>query len=493
MQKLIGISAISAILILSIGILPPPQQENDVITYQNQDLGYDTLDDYYDNLEEFDINNLQEIELSIIETERVFTESDQSLIERFLDENDLPSSSEKLAIEVQTVLFDSDQKQYPSSNIIGIPELSVYDEQNRLLDLGTIQTSFLAITANTEKSFTLDGTVKFYLDDTLITTKRIYGSDTNTQNHELALVDSLPNTSFDRPKAFTFTLSDEGRDWQDESEHIYRVVLTQINAQVDSDNDFKSFSWTGENVVYDLKVKVDEAKKVILDENNSAIQIFKNNNTLQLCGKGSSHEVPYAGVIRHYADPPDVIIRNLDGDILLDVKFFPNETNPQFSGKHAYGQLWGASSCSEVFTGIPRGADLTIELNFGQYMAYQDKIFNFQTPTSQKNYFINADFTESPQTACYSWRGGIQCDTPKNSGSITSTTTNILQDVIEWQIACEQRNVDAITRTSGNYIWQMEKTADTQEICDGNVIRDLNEPFLLEPSNLGFSSKIWNP
>ena len=159
MQKLIGISAISAILILSIGILPPPQQENEINTTYTQEIKE------FDNLEEFDINNLQEIEFSIIETERIFTESNDSLITRFLDENDLPSSSEKLAIEVQTVLFDSDQNQYPSSTIIGIPELSVTDEQGRLLDLGTIQTSFLAITANTEQSFNLDGTVKFYLDD----------------------------------------------------------------------------------------------------------------------------------------------------------------------------------------------------------------------------------------------------------------------------------------------------------------------------------------
>ena len=70
----------------------------------------------------------------------------------------------------------------------------------------------------------------------------------------------MPPTSFDRPKAFTFTLSDEGRDWEDKSEHTYRVVLTEVNANLDSNKDFKQFSWKGENIVYELKVTVDEKK-----------------------------------------------------------------------------------------------------------------------------------------------------------------------------------------------------------------------------------------
>jgi len=47
--------------------------------------------------------------------------------------------------------------------------------------LGSIQTSFLGITSNSvrgdEASFTMQGTVKFYLDDTLITTKKLYSSE----------------------------------------------------------------------------------------------------------------------------------------------------------------------------------------------------------------------------------------------------------------------------------------------------------------------------
>ena len=178
MPKLIGITAISAIIILSIGILPPPQN-NDDITFTNvQGFDTDTEAEYFSS---FEIDNLQEIEFSIIESERVFTESDQSLVEQFLDENDLPSSSEKFGIEVQTVLFDSDQKQYPSSTILTIPALELTDSEGRLLDLGSIQTSFLGIVSDSDRgsetSFNMEGTVKFYLDDTLITTKKLYATE----------------------------------------------------------------------------------------------------------------------------------------------------------------------------------------------------------------------------------------------------------------------------------------------------------------------------
>jgi hypothetical protein len=424
-QKLIGTLAIfSVIIILSIGIIPPSSNNEAITTTYESNVNFDDYDD--DDLIDygyFDEIGLIDSELSIIETNRVFTESDQSLVDQFLDENDLPSSSEKLGIEVQTVLFDSDQKQYPSSSVIGIPELSVLDEQGRVLDLGTIQTSFLAITANTEKSFNLDGTVKFYLDDDLISTKRIYGSDTNTQNHELSIVDSLPNTSFDRPKAFTFTLSDEGRDWTHESEHTYRVVLTQINANVDSSKDFKQFSWTGENVVYELKIKVDETKKVILDETNSAIQIFKNDSTISLCGTTSFEPVHNRGTVRFSANPPSVIISQLESSgtgtlrhfedyvvtkIIHNSSFEHEPNNPQLSQNN---KTYLKNSC-EVFTDIQRNTHLLFEINNnGVY----DKIF-VDTPKSQKNYYINAEFEKKPSAICDSPYNPVyttyMCDIP---------------------------------------------------------------------------------
>ena len=396
-QKLIGTLAIfSVLIILSIGIIPPSSNNEAITTTYESNVNFDDYDD--DDLIDygyFDEIGLIDSELSIIDTERVFTESDQSLVEQFLDESGLPSSSEKLGIEVQTVLFDSDQKQYPTSNIVGIPELSVTDEQGRVLDLGTIQTSFLAISAKTEQQFNLEGTVKFYLDDDLIATKKIYGSDNNKQNHELSILDSLPPTSFDRPKAFTFTLSDEGRDWEDKSEHTYRVVLTEVNANLDSNKDFKQFSWNGENIVYELKVKVDEQKKVVLDNANNAVSIFKDDSTIQICGMSTLQEIPYKGWQQTKTDSPIVTVkipmtRNIQSipvPFIVISDFEPQDPKkPSFGSNHWFGNLSTLSSCTEKIDGIPRNTNIIIELDYADNT--RDKKYELKTPLSQKNYYV---------------------------------------------------------------------------------------------------------
>ena len=107
---------------------------------------------------------------SIVNDATDFTESDDNAVTQFLDSNnvDSPLSTEKFGIEIQTVLFDSSQKKYPESSIIGLPQLSVTDDEGRLLDLGSIQTSFSAVLKSSSSTVDVSGTVEFYLDDNLI-------------------------------------------------------------------------------------------------------------------------------------------------------------------------------------------------------------------------------------------------------------------------------------------------------------------------------------
>lgn len=435
-QKLIGTLAIfSVLIILSIGIIPPPSNNEAITTTYESNVNFDDYDDDdlidYGYFDEIDLINS---ELSIIDTERVFTESDQSLIDQFLDESGLPSSSEKLGIEVQTVLFDSDQKQYPTSNIIGIPELSVTDDQGRVLDLGTIQTSFLAISAKTEQQFNLDGTVKFYLDDDLIATKKIYGSDSNKQNHELSIIDSLPPTSFDRPKAFTFTLSDEGRDWEDKSEHTYRVVLTEVNANLDSNKDYKQFSWKGENIVYELKVTVDEKKKVVLDSENNAVSIFKDDSTIQVCGISALAEIRYAGWRSWVTDSPRVTVNvgmtenelSIPTKTIIDFDYTAPPTKFKCSAKHCFDSLKTTESCSAKVDGIPRNGIVLVKLDYDNNS--KDTEYRIMTPTTQKNYFVSDSFVRI--TDVIKDNRGVYLNTGYNLVTNSEFVTNLTDDHI---------------------------------------------------------------
>ena len=425
MQKLIGITAISAIIILSIGILPPPQQDNEVIvtntnTEQFANLNEFDESEFINNLNEFDVDDLQEIEFSIIDTERVFTESDDSLITKFLDEQniDSPLSAEKFGIETQVALFDSDNNVYNISDVFGIPQLSVTDDEGRVLDLGSIQVTFESISKQKETTTDVWGTVEFFLDDTKVDSKYIWGSGSNSDRLTLSLLDSLsvtnnvavaPSFSEQEKKNHTFTLSDEGRDWVDGSEHTYRVVITKLHANANSEQDPKEFHWTGQHIAYELKVKVDEQKKVVYDYTGKAIQVFKSDNTLQLCGESAIQEIPYRGGVSALAPPPNVKIKDQNGIVLVSTSFNPESAKiGKFSGKHAFGQVWKISSCSDVYTGIPRDSELIFEIDSKEYLV--------KTDSTQKNYYVNAKFNNYGSAPCVKY----ECGNPDSSYSVTT-------------------------------------------------------------------------
>ena len=413
---------VSVLVIAIIGILLIPNESDNSKTittvYESDIVSSDDI-----NMDQSIIDQAIQ-EYSIIETNRVFTESDDSLITQFLDDQeiDTPLSTEKFGIETQVALFDSDNNVYNISDVFGIPQLSVTDDEGRVLDLGAIQVTFESISKQKEKTIDVWGTVEFYLDDTKVDSKYIWASGTNSDRLTLSLLDSLsvtsnvavaPSFSAQEKKNHTFTLSDEGRDWVDGSEHTYRVVITKLHANANSEQDFKEFHWTGQHIAYELKVKVNEKKKVIYDYTGKAVQIFKSDNTIQLCGKTTEQEIAYKGWHTHQAVPPNVIIKDSDGELLLDVSFNPEQVrHGSFGGKHAFGKLWQSSSCSEIFTGIPRNADLIFEIKNQQ--------FNVQTDSSQKNFYVNADWAKSPLVTTVNENNKV----PPNDGSLVSVTTN---------------------------------------------------------------------
>ena len=423
---------VSILVIVIIGILVIPMESDNsdeiVTTFDNSVPNVDNTVLSATDIELDQIIVDQAIqEYSIIENARVFTESDQSLVDQFLDESGLPSSSEKFGIEVQTVLFDSAQNQYPESSILDIPELSVTDEFGRVLDLGSIQTSFLGITTDSnrgsETQFNLQGTVNFYLDDDLVAEKKLFASESGSaESYELFIVDPFSSTSipttFDRPKAFTFTLSDEGRDWEDQSFHTYRVVVTDIDAEIISNKDRKYFSWNGQEVVYELKVKVNENKKVVIDGFNQAIEVFKNDSTIQLCGKSSVEEIRYKGWVREVTDVPTVTVTNAYSSILVPqqnepdwngksyIEFEPTLADiPRFKGKHLFDTVTVKDSCSEKYSGIPRDTDIVIEV--------VDSIngrsfYEVHTPKSQFNYYLDQSWGSATSNFGYENDGSGQ-------------------------------------------------------------------------------------
>jgi len=346
---------------------------------------------------------------TVVDTNVVFTESDDNAYVVFVDENPdlpLPFGSEKATFETNTVLFDSDQIQFPNSTFFTIPlkEQSLTDQDGNLLDLGSMQTSFFLKLTNGGTNVNAEGTVSFFLDDDLIDNKvrGIWASDqSGSTNIELSVCDDCDKIS-ERKKAFTFTISDVGKDWIDGSDHYYRVIINEITVQTENEE----FSFTGEFLAYELKVQVEGSKKVVLDDENNAINIFKTDSTLQLCGQirpDNSH-LPF-GNRRQESVPRPVTILDSERNVIplnrvtgtafslgsggIDRGdtwqfFFTTDTKLSSFSSNIYGTNL---SCGDKFTGIPRGSDLIFLVDGIDYPV--------TTPLSQKNYIEIAYLTGS--------------------------------------------------------------------------------------------------
>ena len=374
-------------------------------------LGYSSLD-FSSGDQEVTQNTQDAINLflsSVVDTNTVFTESDQNAIEQFLDDSGV-GFTEKFGIQTSVALLDSDSNIVDTpSSILGISQLSVTDDKGNLLDLGAIQTTMKGISQSKETSVNIWGNVNFFLDDTLVDTKKIWASGQNVNTLDLSLVDSLtfdntntnsqfssdiksanaPSFSQQEKRNHTFTLSDEGRNWTDDSKHTYRVVITEVHAKLDSDKDVKEFNWSGQYIAYELTVTVVSSKKVVLQNdaggNPKAVEIFKSDNTIQLCGQNifqnPSHPInPFDST----ATPPRVVVKDTSGNVLADVS-------------HTVKAGWGAghlqntsySNCSGKISGIPRGVELVFTVNGIDH--------TLTTPDHQVNYMLDARLASAGQ------------------------------------------------------------------------------------------------
>jgi hypothetical protein len=423
------IVSVLVIAIFAVLFIPPETNSNEPIA-KIVESDFISSDDI--NMDQVIIDQAIQ-EYSIIETNRVFTESNDSLITRFLDEQGV-GLSEKFGIETQVAVFDSDGNVYNESDVFGISELSVVDEQGRLLDLGSIQVTFESISKDIESTSNVWGIVEFYLDDEKIDSKYLWGSYSNSNRNLLSVVNLLsiidnnaktPSFSEQEKQNFTFTLADEGKDWLDGSEHSYRVVLTEIHSELNSSNDYKKFDWKGQHIAYELKVKVNEQKKVILDENNSAIEIFKSDSVLRLCGNTSLELVAgnNGGEKKYTAKPPKVTVKLQDGTVLFVADFKPKMANysdklllTDTLGRQYYSNNYNITNLLETcqdFTGIPRNDNIIFEID--------GKQFTIETPKSQKNYNMKADFIPNIQ-----WiDSGIRGSEPHHIQSSSSPTSAI--------------------------------------------------------------------
>lgn len=348
--------------------------------------------------------------LSEVNTTKVFvTPPNMTGIDNVLDSIKAPSGTQKLVISVNSILFDSDQKQYPLTtyeklspvitSLIGydllpsfvstgfVKPLSLTDQSGHILDLGTVQVSFTALT-DSDQQISVTGKMRAYLDDKVVSEKTIYAQGIAV-NKKIDLL-------LDNKNAFTFTFSDEGKDWIDKSTHIFKVTLVGLTATTTTGTTSVSYSsGVNEFLAYLLPMTLDGSKKTILGVDNKAVSIFISDDTIQSCGltqsvsisnspigtsnpytiisKSGGHDAPAVTVVQN-----GFTVAKLDG-MSSSVSVSPDgavSSRPPSSG-----------FCTGKVTGIPRDAIVVFTFEGNSYTVH--------TPTTHYDYVVDCSGRKS--------------------------------------------------------------------------------------------------
>lgn len=133
----------------------------------------------------------------------------ESRFQAFLENIGL-SSIVQFGVATTVTLIDIAGTELDSSSILAVPLLSF--ETLEGFFPSELDVRFFAVIKNPESvSLNLEGTVEFFIDEKLFTTKKLFqsGSISDTNNIELFVVDSVPPPFADRPIKFNFQFDEE--------------------------------------------------------------------------------------------------------------------------------------------------------------------------------------------------------------------------------------------------------------------------------------------
>ncbi len=266
---------------------------------------------------------------SVVDTNVILTDSDQSAVEQFLDEQGI-GFTEKFGIQTNVALIDSNGITTNDSSIFGVNEspssLSITDKDGNILDQGgIIQVTFESIAQGSPKSVTSWAVVSFYLDDNLIKEKRLWSGYTEQVKQTMSVLNSLsvvnniptvPSFSDRENQNFTFDFNDENLS---DGTHTFRVVLTEINAVIDG----KNFNFNGEKIPYSLDFIVD-GNKITKDAesgNGVKVSVYKSDNRFIFNVSNTSFvaEGHGSGTINSITSNPYHIEVFVDDVVLVDI------------------------------------------------------------------------------------------------------------------------------------------------------------------------------
>lgn len=298
------------------------------------------------------------------------------------------TGSPKFLINPSVELFDSSNNPYQVQSYFNIPILNsilgnanlqkytLIGPQGQILDLGNVVIALNGVTDQPNVYVTTSGTFEVLLDGVVRSQYTFYGQGlTSSQKIIPLMINNKPS--------YGFTFANEGSTWQNNSTHIFEVVLGNVTATVTSGTTSQTFQTKNSFLAYLLPMTLDNTKKVILNPSGNPVSVFLNDDTLQSCGQnmksvphlegsyGSSEGTYTIWTYEGGAPAPQVDVSQ-NGFSLGTIQSIPpthGNCNEDCTGPNH------DPFCSAPITGIPRGTNLQI--------TYNGQTYNVVTPQTQ--------------------------------------------------------------------------------------------------------------
>ncbi len=325
------------------------------------------------------IEAIEEAELaSIINDPLVVPESDQSLIEQFLDLATTP----KIGIAVDVTLIDSDFRRIDvPTNFLNIPAtilpLTLLDADGNIFDLGSVTIGFTAV-SNLDTILDVSGKFDIFLNDKPLATQDFFGRGTPDADNKLKL------QTTGGKDAVTFIFQDEPPTAfivGTTLDNSYSVFIKEVSITAGEGFDTVVYGFKGNFNAYTLRLQFNEDGVVVRDNTGTAISVFPSDSTIKSCGQNRGHINNFIGSTDIGFGVTARIVQVFD-----DPNGLPIVTSvlPVFGNREADAFRQG---CGTVVSGIPRDSELIFRVAGLE--------FNVTTEKTQQNFVIDCRNTFS--------------------------------------------------------------------------------------------------
>ncbi len=236
------------------------------------------------------------------------------------------------------------------------------DQEQRILDLGFIETSLIGKTVFANERVVVNGKLETRIDDKTITVHDVTGNGVTVGNTIGLRIDGQDTFIFELQKQF----------FDPETFHKFNILLNDFIVTVGEGAESRTFEYHTPFVIYSLEFNVTPEEIVAFNAQDQAISVLKSDTTFVTCGLTSGEDL----VNEPEVLPPVVSIIS-NGFTIATTN--PSAGKVQATDPFTRLEIPNTEFCSTI-TDLPRQTDLTFRI--------ENSFLEVSVPATQQNYFV---------------------------------------------------------------------------------------------------------